>query len=1205
MQNNNELIEKTIALAEKWQERANELLTKEEKKMQDQMACLLNNPQDKVTLINLVDQSFRPKNTKRVANQVVFTLDNNGIPTFFSSSEKKMMQFFKIAGKYFHQLAIPTMVKQIRAYSSRSILYGEEEALLEHLAKRKRDNVRMNINHIGEAVLGEEEAEHRILSYIADLENPEIECISIKISTIYSQISSLGFEHTVNVLIEKLSRIYDVAQKNFFVRQDGTKAPKSVNLDMEEYRDLAITKEAFIRTLEKEEFKNYLAGIVLQAYVPDSFEIQKELTEWSKNRVQNGGAPIKIRIVKGANMEMEQLEASLMNWPLAPYDNKLEVDANYKRMVDYGMQKENITAVNLGIASHNLFELSYAFNVAKENDSIDFFVFEMLEGMADHIRRAIKETVPDMLLYAPVATFEQFINAIAYLVRRLDENTEEENFLRYSCDLTTDSKEWEFLKQQFINAVNFKDKAKNSPNRIQNRNTETFDKKGTLNNYTFVNESDTDFSILNNVEWAENIKKQWKREEGSEIIDIPVVIGGNELKTNREKNKIVDLSQIDKSKNFEIHIADSYMANIDDIDTAIKTAVSDSDGWRAKTPKERHAVLSKAAENIRKSRGDLIGATIASTGKVLTEADVEVSEAIDFTEFYPFSVNNFEEYKNLKTKGKGVGLVITPWNFPIAIPCGGMVAALAAGNTVIFKPASNATLTAYILCKCFWDAGISKKTLQFVPCQGSTVGAELVKRDEIDFVILTGGTDTGLRILNDKPNTFLSAETGGKNATIITSMADKDQAMKNVIHSAFGNCGQKCSATSLLVLEEEIYNDENFKKQLVDATKSYKVGSAWDYENKMGTMTNIPSGDLKNVIENIDEGEEWALEPQNLNNNPYLWTPGIKYGVKKGSYSHMTEFFGPILSVMKVKNLTEAIDVVNYTGYGLTSGIETLDIREQEIWKEKIKAGNLYINRGTTGAIVLRQPFGGMGKSAIGAGIKAGSPNYVSLFMDFEENNEPTTGVIKKETKALRAAQEWQIKLNWGGFADNLREDIQKTINAIKSYTYNAEKEFLVEHDYFNLRGQDNIFRYLPLSDIVIRISEKDSLFEILARIAGAKAAGVEPTISIPESLDNEAITFIKGTDAKKLIGHSKIVYESDEKLAERIDKITRIRYAAPDRVPETILKKAAESDGFYIARGKVFQEGRVELLNYFREQSVCSNYHRYGNLGQRGITLK
>ena len=438
--------------------------------------------------------------------------------------------------------------------------------------------------------------------------------------------------------------------------------------------------------------------------------------------------------------------------------------------------------------------------------------------------------------------------------------------------------------------------------------------------------------------------------------------------------------------------ANFCMANEQDVEKAVETAQADPDGWRSKNVEERHAVLDKVAHELRKARGDLIGAAAANTGKVFTEADPEVSEAVDFTEFYSYSARLFANMPNIKATPKGVGLVVTPWNFPIAIPCGGLVASLAAGNTVIFKPASDAVVTAWELVKCFYRAGVSKNTLQFLPCSGREVGPKLVNHPGVDYVILTGGTDTGMDMLRQRPDMLLAAETGGKNATIVTAMSDRDQAIKDILHSAFSNCGQKCSATSLVILEKEIYEDELFRKQLADAAKSYKVGSCWRFRNKMGPLIHPPKGDLQKALTTLEPGESWVLQPEQVGDNPFLWKPGIKWGVKPGSYTHMTEFFGPLLGVMEARDLNHAIELVNQTGYGLTSGLESLDHREQVRWKDAIKAGNLYINRGTTGAIVLRQPFGGMGKSALGAGIKAGSPNYVYQFMDFEDVDWPEAG---------------------------------------------------------------------------------------------------------------------------------------------------------------------------------------------------------------------
>ena len=283
------------------------------------------------------------------------------------------------------------------------------------------------------------------------------------------------------------------------MRHDGSKVNKFVNLDMESYRDLAVTTQAFIHTLDQEEFRQHHAGMALQAYLPDSYHILHQITAWARKRVAGGGSPIKIRIVKGANMEMEKIESAIFDWPLAPFDNKLEVDANWKRMVDFGMQPENIRAVRLGIASHNLFDLAYAYLVARRNKVLNFFSFEMIEGMANHVRRAIQETGQEMVLYAPVATRDQFINAIGYLTRRLDENSGEKNFLRHLNRLETNSDSWRFLADHFKASIQQKDRPAKTPHRIQNRLTEKFpENMGTYYQGEFKNEPNTDWSLTAN-----------------------------------------------------------------------------------------------------------------------------------------------------------------------------------------------------------------------------------------------------------------------------------------------------------------------------------------------------------------------------------------------------------------------------------------------------------------------------------------------------------------------------------------------------------------------------------------------------------------------------------------------------------------------------------------------------------------------------------
>ncbi len=1179
-------------LAALLQRRAGELQTSAERKQQRELDRMIRNPHDKATMIQMTDQTFRSEKPKRAVDQLTHILDAQGVPRYFSPVDKALIRGFQSFGSYLPGIAVPLIKEKMRAETANVILPAEEEVLNKHLAGRRKSGLRMNVNLLGEAMLGEGEAERRLESYMAALQNPEIESISVKASTIYSQLSSLAYEHTISVLCDRLELLYREAARMRYQRADGSEVSKFVYLDMEEYKDLAMTADAFMRTLERPGLEAARGGIALQAYIPDSFMWQQSINEWARQRAAAGGAPITVRIVKGANMEAERVEASSRGWPQAPYKDKLSTDANFKRMLHEALKPENISAAHLGIASHNLFELSYALVLAARNACLDKLQFEMLEGMANHIRRALFELTENFVLYAPATRKENFVNAIGYLVRRLDENTGPDNFLSHAFRLSPGDAEWQRLEQQFFDSFAAIDRTPSAPRRAQDRR-QTVALPDADESLPFSNEPDTDFALHQNVEWAESIIREWQPRHGDAAADVPLQIDGEEIYGDRELRESFDPSRPGTV------VARYRLATAADIERAVAVAKADTHGWRARTAQQRSAVLARVAQELRAARGDLMGAAMAEGGKVFWQSDPEVSEAIDFCEYYRRSAVAFDAIEGIEASGRGVVAVIPPWNFPIAIPCGGVAAALAAGNNVVLKPASYTVLTAFKLVECFWRAGVPREALQFVPCDGGSVGSKLAGHEDVDVVILTGGTDTALRMLDSRPDMDLLAETGGKNATIVTAMSDRDLAISHVLQSAFGHAGQKCSATSLLILEDEVYADPRFRRALCDAAASIPVGSAWSTESIVGPLIAAPGKDLERGLKELEPGEEWAVRPRKLENNPGLWSPGIKWNVQPGSFTHMTELFGPVLGVMKAGSLAEAIDLVNQTGYGLTSGLESLDDREQHEWRDGVLAGNLYINRVTTGAIVLRQPFGGMGKSAFGPGIKAGGPNYVAPLMNFA----PVGDIEGGETM-----QNAQLAGMLSSLADpdavtkeRLDADVRRrVIEAIRSYDLNMTREFARTHDHFRLIGQDNIRRYLPVGELRLRLHPDDSAFELFARVAAARAAGARITVSyLPggRTTDVEVLEHLTESWA----GDIEFVEETDAELAELIQRglTDRVRYAARDRAPEVVLKAVGET-GVYIARAPVLAEGRIELLWYLREQSISFDYHRYGTLGDR-----
>lgn len=1196
----NATIQKALLVARTLQQRAQQLQTPEERKQQMELDRMIQHPSDKVTLTALTDQAFRSEQAARSADQLVHILDAQGVPRFFSPFDRTLLKGFQSFGSYLPGVTIPMVKDKMRKETANVIIPAEQKVLQNHLNLRRQEGVRMNVNYLGEAILGEDEAQHRLAEYLQALQLPEIEVMSVKISTIYSQINPVAREYSIRQMCDRMELLYRAAARGQFTRTDGTVVSKFVYLDMEEYRDLSLTAEVFMQTLDRPDMKSVKAGIVFQAYIPDSFAWQRQVTEWARQRVADGGGEITVRIVKGANMEMERVEASQRGWPQAPFQEKAETDANYKRMVQYAFAPENLAAVRPGIASHNLFDISYALVLATEKNALHQIQFEMLEGMANHQRRALHEFTRNLLLYAPACHKADFIHAIGYLVRRLDENTGDENFLRHAFNITVDSDAWRQLEAGFLKSFDLIASLSDEPRRQQNRQTEQFALSEDLPDWTeFQNEPDTDFSLPQNAAWGQQIVDRWQPRCGEQAVEIPLYVAGQPVEESREIKDCLDPSRDG------VVVGRYRQGNAADAAAAVACAKEDPSGWRTMPAEERHRCLRAVAVELRRARGDLMGAAMADSGKTLVESDPEVSEAVDFVEFYSATARWFE---NLPAVGslddasagppreatpRGVVVVVSPWNFPIAIPCGGIAAALAAGNTVILKPASNTVLVAHELCECFYRAGVPREALQLLPCSGGSVGSQLVTHDDVDTVILTGGTDTALRMLEAKPNMRLLAETGGKNATIVTAMADRDQAIKHVLQSAFGHCGQKCSATSLLLLEDEVFEDESFRKALVDAARSLHVGSAWEADSKQGPMSAAPAGDLVRGLKELESGEEWALIPRALDVSAATWTPGIKWNVQRGSYTHLTEFFGPVLAVMRFRKLSEAIEIVNETGYGLTSGLESLDDREQAEWLAGIRAGNLYVNRSTTGAIVLRQPFGGMGKSAFGPGIKAGGPNYVAQLMHFSGRDDRSNMTVHNEALSDLATELRSL-------AGELAADSESLVSTIADYEAIAQVEFHREHDHFRLVGQDNIRRYLPVQGLCIRVVEQDSWFEIVARVAAARAAGCRMIVCAAPHVHTAWLEQLHDM-TETWAGDIEFVTWSDDDLAREIQAghVARLRYAAADRVPETI-RRAVIGHYVHIADDPVTSIGRIELLSCVQEQSVCIDYHRYGNLGDR-----
>ncbi len=998
---------------------------------------------------------------------------------------------------------------QVKLLSKGIILPAENKKLAKQIKKRAKKGIRLNINVLGEAVLGDHEANERFDRVIEMMQRSEVDYVSVKLSSVVSQIIALDREGTLDRVSEKLRQIYrtSIATNTF------------VNLDMEEFRDLRLTVDAFKLVLSEGEFKSLYAGLVLQAYLPESHEVFAELVQWSKERNQSSGGVIKIRLVKGANLAMEKAEAELHGWIAAPYQSKSDVDASYSRLLDTALRSDHAKAVRIGVASHNLFHISFALEIAKKRGVLEQLDIEMLEGMANPEALAVAKRSLRILLYAPVTRGDDFASAVAYLVRRLDENTAVENYLRSSFEMGTNPEKFNEQAERFIKSA--AERHSISTQSIRHRKTQ-FKVGG-----SFENAPNADLTLDSFVSKLNRELKTILKLDGREI---PIVIDDKE---------IYDRSQIegyDPSDNARVWYRYA-VAKSSDVESAVKVAKKAFSGWNELGAEARSDILKKFGAIAHDEQEETIAIMARDAGKTVAEADPEVSEAIDFANYYALSAISLDLEKH--SSPVGVVVIVPPWNFPYAIPTGGICAALAAGNAVIFKSAPETVATSWQLVNQLWRAGVPKEVLQFVSTEDNEIGKSLITHEDVNAVILTGAYSTAELFSSWKNELNLLAETSGKNSMVLTACCDIDVAVKDLVQSAFGHAGQKCSAASLAIVEKSIYENPNFKKQLIDAVQSLRVGPGYVLSTTVGPIIKKPEQQLERALTALDDGEEWLIKPNQIDEAGLMWSPGVKTGVKPGSWSHLNEWFGPVLAIMVAPDLETAIKWQNATVFGLTAGIQSLDPKECEFWIENVEAGNLYVNRGVTGAIVNRQPFGGWKKSSVGATAKAGGPNYVATLRNWNQ--------MKHFLPMKEAASKW-LKSNIALAIDRSGLEVEQNVQRYRRY----KKGFLVRIESGTSKDELDFLNWIKKDLGVITRLSSDTLIPGLANL----------------------------------------VVESTVEFAEHAMEFDRVRWLSAEVPPVSELM----INGIACDRRPIATRGDVEISRWFLEQSVSITQHRYGN---------
>jgi RHH-type proline utilization regulon transcriptional repressor/proline dehydrogenase/delta 1-pyrroline-5-carboxylate dehydrogenase len=864
---------------------------------------------------------------------------------------------------------LPTtyIVKEAVTRISRTFIAGETpRSALKNLRRLWGEGRSFSADILGEAVVSEAEAERTRDLYVrlvdtlsrevsgwppldplSDPSFPRLH-LSVKISSLYSRIGPANHEDSVREVRRRLLPILVKARE----------AGGFVNIDMETYGLKEITLDVLTETLDDPGFRGWEhAGVALQAYLKCAERDLRRLVGWAKERNRR----ITVRLVKGAYWEYETIVARQKGWEIPVFPRKSHTDANFERCVEIAL--ENHEHVTLAVGSHNVRSIAKALATAERlKVPRDRYEFQMLYGMAEPIKRALMKMGFPVREYAPIG---ELLPGMAYLVRRLLENASNEGFLQRAFLGNVPPEELLAEPESYVEAPRDREAEGMKP---------------------FSNEPVADFTIRGTRTAFRNALTEAGKRMGESY---PAVIGGKEF---REGEPIVS---VDPARPGDV-VGTACGITRELADHAVRVAREAQRGWSQRSPGDRAAVLFRAASVARRRRGELAAWQVREVGKSWLEADADVAEAIDYLEYYGREMVRLGKAARLgDTPGeenlylyrpRGVGLVIAPWNFPLAISVGMASAALVAGNAVLYKPSSLSPVNGWLAFSLLREGGAPDGALNFIPGKGDAVGDRLVDHPEVDFVLFTGSRAVGLRIVERAGRTVQGqksvkrtvVEMGGKNAILIDADADLDQAIPAVISSAFGYQGQKCSACSRVIVHTDCY--DRFLARLCEAVNGLTVGSPEDPANRIGPV--IDAAAKERILATIESGRREGKVAAEIPvpGEGYYVSPTVLTDLPPDSKILREEIFGPVLAVIRAGDIEEAVGLANSSDYALTGGLFSRSPATIRRVGETFEVGNLYINRGITGAVVGRQPFGGFRMSGVGS--KAGGPDYLLQFME-------------------------------------------------------------------------------------------------------------------------------------------------------------------------------------------------------------------------------
>jgi RHH-type proline utilization regulon transcriptional repressor/proline dehydrogenase/delta 1-pyrroline-5-carboxylate dehydrogenase len=1095
---------------------------------------------------------------------------------------------------------MPVARRALRHMVGHLLVDAPPEKLTQALAALRGDGVRLDLTAWGPVVSGPTRAERRVAAVRALVERPDVERVTTTVRELVGPTSPWAFDETSDLAESRLGPLVELAAST------GT----HLTLGVDRHADVDLTIDVFTRLLDRPGLESVTAGIVVQSYVPEALDSLRLITDWARDRVDRGGAPISVRLVKGGSRRDEIVDARLHDWPVVTFEAKHETDASHLRLVEFALRPENAAVARVGLAGHDVFDLAHAVTVARHHGTDHLLDVEMWLGSSPGLAEVVRAELGSIVLLAPVIGPRDFDSAVRHLVGRLDALADPEGFLSSTLDVDHEA--------AFAREARRHDRAVATVAELPSVPRRRRDRSGPLDEgpdhvVDFVAEADTDPSLDGNRRWARGVLGRARRSvAGVETADAAPVLG----------------------------VASSGGGALDDgaLEAMATRASAAGAAWGGQDPETRAELLDLAGRELALRRSRLVEVSVSESGSTLSEADHEVGAAVDSAHRLAVLTRDLATVDTAEHRPPRLTVVVPDLVTPVASTVEGVLAAFGAGSAVVVLLPPSRRRAVAVVAEALWAVGVPDSLLALVVADDPEHERALLTHPVVDRVVAHAPLETAVGLRDVRPDLDLAVRTRGVTSIVVTPSADLELAAADVVASVVDHAGRGHGALDLVLAVGSVGHGETFRRLLREAFEAVVVGPADAVATVMGPLASAPTGLELDVLTVLGPGESWLLEPRPLDETGALCSPGVRDGVDPRGAFASSPHGVPVVGLVTVESLAEAVAVQNAESGGDVAGLHSLDVDEIDEWLHTVRAGDLVVGGPTTGARVRRRPTGGWGRRTIGRGLKPGGPNALigqGAWRHLPHEPRPSLRLHDVSEGVTRLVDAARPTLSFEQF-DSLR-------TAVESDQRAWESEFGLARDVTGLVVERNVLRYRP-HPVTVRLSSGADPAALVRVVAAGARAGSTLTISSAVPLPAGLVHLWRASSSPVRVRDA--VVESDEAFVARaaagalqgtaaeaagpdvLDLLAeaaggerastdegRVDDSRPAPSPEAVaayrglrvrtiggdpaaLARALQgSPDVTIFADEVTEEGRIELLPFVREQSVSLTAHRYGRL--------